>query len=94
MEIVGGVDTVSVDVPVPVSSDTLFGFIATVTLIALGESEALRLTLPAKLFRLLSWTMKVASPPGIVEDEAGVAPIEKSGLFDCSEPTWLMAVAT
>ncbi len=61
--IVAGVDIVSVEVPVPVSRETLFGLIARVTFTVLGESEAFRSTLPAKLFKLFSETVNVASPP-------------------------------
>ncbi len=63
MGAVPGVEIVSVEVPVPVSRETLSGLIANVTFTILGESEALRLTLPAKLFRLFSDTVNVASPP-------------------------------
>jgi len=62
-DIVVGVETVRTDVPAPVSRETLLGFRAIVTFVALGESVAFRLTLPAKPFKLPSETVNVANPP-------------------------------
>ncbi len=90
--VVPTVETVRTDVSDPVRSESELGFKAVVTFAILGDSETFKLTLPAKLFRLVSDNVKVASEPWEVENEAGLAPRVKSGVFDCPAPTtWLMA---
>jgi len=57
------VETVSVDVADPVRREIDPGFTAVVALTIVGENEALRLTLPAKLFWLDKSSEKLASDP-------------------------------
>jgi len=76
-----GTNTVSVELPVPVSSDTEFGFAAPVMLVAAGE-VAFRLTLPANPYVLESLIVNVATEPGFRVIEGGVNAMLKSGAFE------------
>lgn len=69
-----------VDVPDPISRETELGFRAIVTFAIPGVREKFRLTLPAKLFRLLSDTVIEARLPCGVVIETGLVPIAKSGV--------------
>jgi hypothetical protein len=67
------VETVSVDVPDPVNSDTELGFNPMVTFPFRGLIVAFKLTLPAKLFRLESKIEKLVSDPCDIDWFGGVA---------------------
>ncbi len=82
IEAVDNVDTVSVEVPEPVNNDTELGFSANVTLPSAGVSVAFRLTLPAKLFRLVNCIEKLVSDPCEIIWFDGDACIMKSGNFE------------
>ncbi len=75
------VETVTVDVADPVRRETDPGSTAVVALTIVGENEALRLTLPAKLFWLVKSSEKLASDPRMTLSLAGLACIAKSGFF-------------
>ncbi len=76
-----GTSTVSVELPVPVSSETEFGFAAPVTLVVAG-GVALRFTLPANPYVLESLIVNVAIEPGLRVTEGGVNAMLKSGVFE------------
>jgi hypothetical protein len=75
-----GTNTVNVELPVPVSSDTEVGFAAPVMLVVVGD-VAFRLTLPANPYVLESLTVKVATEPGLRVTEGGSTAMLKSGVF-------------
>jgi hypothetical protein len=81
-----GTDIVRVEAPAPVSRDTEPGFNAIVTFVMLGESEKFKFTLPAKLFRLASETVKDAMLPWGADAETGFVPSVKSGAVDWPIP--------
>ena len=68
------------------------GLTAVVALTILGENEALKLTLPAKLFWLDKSSENVASDPLITLWLKGLACIAKSGFFDWGPVARLSAV--
>ena len=76
-----GASTVNVELPVPVSKETEFGFTATVAP-TLEGMVAFRFTLPAKPKRLESFIVKVATDPGLMVREGGVNATLKSGPFE------------
>jgi len=76
-----GTNTVRVELPVPVSSDTEFGFAAPVILVAAG-GVAFRFTLPANPYVLESLIVNVATEPGLRVIEGGVNAMLKSGVFE------------
>jgi hypothetical protein len=76
-----GTNTVNVELPVPVRSETEFGFAAPVMLVAVGR-VAFRFTLPAKPYKLESLIVNVAIEPGVSVTEEGVNAMVKSGLFE------------
>jgi len=76
-----GTSTVNVELPVPVSKETEFGFTATVAP-TLEGMVAFRFTLPAKPKRLESFIVKVATDPGLMVREGGVNATLKSGPFE------------
>ena len=78
-----GTKAVSVDRPVPVSSETEFGFNA-IVMFATSCDVAFRFTLPVKLYRLDMVTVKVARDPWTTITE-GVTAKEKSGMFGCDK---------
>jgi hypothetical protein len=73
-----GTNTVSNELLVPVSSETEFGFAAAVMLVVAG-GVALRFTLPAKLYVLESFIVKVAIEPRLNVRDGGVNAMLKSG---------------
>ena len=80
-------------VPVPVRRETELGLSATVAFVIAGVREELRLTLPAKLLRLASVTVKTARVAWGVVVEAGLVVRVKSGLAGSPVPaTWLAMV--
>ena len=87
-----GTDTVRVEDPAPVRRDTELGFNAIVTLLIPGEIEYFRLTLPAKLFKLASVTVKAARLPSGVVIETGLVPSVKSGAVDCPIPATSLSI--
>jgi len=76
-----GATTVNVELPVPVSRETEFGFTATVAPTLEGIA-AVKFTLPAKPLRLESLIVKVAMDPGFSVSEGGVKATLKSGPFE------------
>jgi len=76
-----GIDTVNVALPVPVSSETEFGFAAPVIPVAAGR-VAFRFTLPANPYMLESLIVNVATEPGLRVTEGGVIAMLKSGMFE------------
>jgi hypothetical protein len=76
-----GANTVSVELPVPVSSETEFGFAAPVMLVAAG-GVAFRFTLPANPYVLESLIVNVATEPGLRVIEGGANAMLKSGVFE------------
>lgn len=76
-----GTDTVNDELPVPVRSDTEFGFAAPVMPVAAG-GVPFRFTLPANPYMLESLIAKVATEPGLRVTDPGVNAILKSGVFE------------
>jgi hypothetical protein len=76
-----GTNTVRVELPVPVSSDTELGFAAPVMLVVAG-SVAFRFALPANPYVLESLIVNVATEPGLRVTEAGDIAMVKSGIFE------------
>jgi hypothetical protein len=76
-----GTNTVRVELPVPVSSETELGFAALVMLVAAGR-VAFRLTLPANPYVLVSLIVNAATEPGLRVTDAGDSAMVKSGKFE------------
>ncbi len=79
MGVEGPADSVSLDVPEPVNSETVSGFRAIDELDASGERVAARLTLPANSSRLVMSMVKVVSEPCERLMETGLEAMVKSG---------------
>ena len=85
-------EIVSVVVPAPVSRDTEVGFSAMVKFEMLGESVLFRFTLPAKLLRLVSETVKDARLPCGAVMLAGLVAIVKSGFVGWPIPATSLSI--